>query len=170
MIRKVNETDDLNKISHIYEESWKSAYKGMLPQDYLDHIPEGHWVENLTAKERHSLVMIEDDQMIGTSSYAPSRLSRLEGFGEIISIYMLPDYIGKGYGKQLLHETIKCLKEEGYHDLYLWVLEENTHARKFYEHAGFIQSDDIIEDVIGGKVVHEVRYQYHIDGGNDVRL
>lgn len=170
MIKKVNKTDDLNKLSYIYEESWKSAYKGIIPQDYLDYIPKGKWVKNLSAKGRHSLVMIEDDQMIGTSSYAPSRLSRLQGFGEIISIYILPDYIGKGYGKQLLHETIMCLKEEGYHDLYLWVLEENHHARKFYEVAGFIQSDDVIEDIIGGKVLHEVRYQYHIDGGNDVKL
>lgn len=170
MIRKVNDTDDLNKLSYIYEVSWKSAYKGIIPQDYLDHLPKGKWVKNLSMEGRHSLVMIEDDQMIGTSSYGLSRISKLHEYGEIISIYMLPDYIGKGYDRQLLQETIICLKEEGYHDLYLWVLEENTHARKFYEDAGFMQSDDVIEDVIGGKVVHEVRYQYHIDGGNDVRL
>lgn len=93
--------------------------------------------------------MIEDNQMIATSSYGSSRLSRLHEYGEIISIYMLPDYMGKGYGKQLLHETIMCLKEEGYHDLYLWVLKENHHARKFYKNAGFIQSDDVLFNSFG---------------------
>lgn len=92
MMRKVNETDNLNKISQIYEESWKSAYKGIIPQDYLDHLPKGKWANNLSSEGRRSLVMIEDNQMIGTSSYGSSRLSRLHEYGEIISIYMLRLY------------------------------------------------------------------------------
>ena len=60
-------------------------------------------------------------------------------------------------GKQLLHETIICLKEEGYHDLYLWVLKENHHARKFYKNAGFIQSDDVLFNSFG-KISNRFKY------------
>jgi len=42
----------------------------------------------------------------------------------------------------------------------LWVLEENTHARRFYEKNGFSCTDDYREDVIGGKTLREVRYVY----------
>lgn len=43
VIRLINEQDDRFSISHVYEESWKSAYRGMLPQEYLDGIPKGRW-------------------------------------------------------------------------------------------------------------------------------
>ena len=38
-IRYINENDDRNKISSVYEQSWKTAYRGKVPDDYLDSIP-----------------------------------------------------------------------------------------------------------------------------------
>ena len=46
-IRLINKNDDKKAISRIYEESWKTAYNGIIPQDYLESIPEGRWVNNL---------------------------------------------------------------------------------------------------------------------------
>ena len=43
-IRYINSSDDKNKISKIYEESWRYAYNGIIPQDYLDAIQEGNGV------------------------------------------------------------------------------------------------------------------------------
>lgn len=42
-IRFIAPTDDRSEISRVYEESWKFAYKGIVPQSYLDSIPEGRW-------------------------------------------------------------------------------------------------------------------------------
>ena len=42
-IRPLRNTDDRFAVSRIYEESWKFAYKGMVPQAYLDSIPAGRW-------------------------------------------------------------------------------------------------------------------------------
>lgn len=42
-IRYMIPADDKMEISKIYEESWKYAYKGIIPQDYLDSIPKGRW-------------------------------------------------------------------------------------------------------------------------------
>ena len=44
-IRLMNDRDDRDAISQIYEESWKFAYKGLIPQDYLDGIPKGNWAK-----------------------------------------------------------------------------------------------------------------------------
>ena len=41
-IRYHSESDDRKEISRIYEESWKYAYRGIIPQEYLDAIPEGN--------------------------------------------------------------------------------------------------------------------------------
>ena len=40
-IRKLRPGDDLFAVSRVYEEGWRAAYRGLLPQDYLDSIPAG---------------------------------------------------------------------------------------------------------------------------------
>ena len=46
-IRYITPADSRQEISKVYEESWKFAYKGIIPQDYLEGIPEGQWVSAL---------------------------------------------------------------------------------------------------------------------------
>ena len=43
-------------ISRIYEESWKYAYKNIIPKDYLDFIEEGIWVSALDICEWQTFV------------------------------------------------------------------------------------------------------------------
>ena len=50
----------------------------------------------------------------------------------------------------------------GYEDVFLWVLEENERARRFYENFGFVPTDDFLDDNIGGRDLREVRYIYEI--------
>lgn len=162
-IRHIKQTDDRFAISRIYEESWKYAYKDIIPQNYLESIPAGCWVANLDKDGRNTLLLIENDIFIGTSSYGKSRFPDFDGFGEIVSIYLLPQYMGKGYGKVLLDDTVNKLAKLGYNDIFLWVLEENYRARKFYEKAGFIISNHYLDDNIGGKEIREIQYCYHVE-------
>ena len=161
-IRYIEPTDNKIAISRIYEESWKYAYNGIIPQDYLDSIPEGQWVSNLDNPGRKTLICIGDDSFIGTSSFGKSRFEKFSDWGEIISIYLLPDYLGKGYGKILLQAVISELEKMGYKNIFLWVLRENIRARCFYERFGFSRTDDYLDDNIGGKELQEIRYIYKI--------
>lgn len=162
-IRLLNERDDRAEISRIYEESWKFAYKGMIPQEYLDSIPQGRWVKTVDNPGWNTLVMLEGEQIIGTSSYCASRFDDWKDYGEIISIYLLPEYMGKGYGRSLLQAAVEKLAEMGCRDILLWVLEENQRARRFYEKAGFSASSAYLDDKIGGKPVREIQYIRHIE-------
>ena len=65
-IRYITASDDRLAISKVYEESWKYAYKGIIPQDYLDSIPEGWWASHIEQAGRKNLVMIQDGIIIGT--------------------------------------------------------------------------------------------------------
>lgn len=159
-VRYIIPADDRRMISKVYEESWKSAYKGIIPQEYLDSIPEGRWAPNLDKQGWGTLVCIDNGKIVGTSSFCKSRFEQLQGWGEIISIYLLPDYIGKGYGKILIDAVLSELKRQGYEDVFLWVLEENVRARNFYEKYGFLLTDDVSDANIGGKVLREMRYVY----------
>lgn len=159
-IRYINPADDRMEISHIYEESWKFAYKGIIPQDYLNSIPKGRWASSLDNQDRKTLICVDNCRIIGTSSFCKSRFEQFQDWGEVISIYLLPDHIGKGYGKILMEAVLSELKMQGYKNVFLWVLEENIRARHFYEQFGFLLSDDYLDDNIGGKKLREVRYVY----------
>ncbi len=93
-VRCIIPADDKMMISKVYEESWKNAYKGIIPQEYLDSIPEGRWAPNLDKQGWGTLVCIDNGKIIGTSSFCKSRFEQFQGWGEIISIYLLPDCIG----------------------------------------------------------------------------
>lgn len=157
-IRHIKQDDDRFAISRIYEESWKFAYKDIIPQSYLDSIPPGCWAANLDKEGMNTLVLIEDGIFIGTSSYCKSRFSDFSNFGEIVSIYLLPQYISKGYGKMLLSAAVRELAHLGFNDIFLWVLEDNLRARKFYEKEGFEFSGNYLDNNIGGKEVRELQY------------
>lgn len=159
-IRHIQRNDDILAISRIYEESWKFAYKDIIPKTYLESIPAGRWAPNIEKEGMNTLVLIEDGMFIGTSGYCKSRFSDFSDLGEIVSIYLLPQYIGKGYGKLLLNAVKEELGQLGFNEIFLWVLEDNIRARKFYEKAGFTTSGNYLNDNIGGKDLRELQYKY----------
>lgn len=162
-IRYINQSDNLLEISNIYESSWKYAYKDIIPQDYLDSIPTGRWANSINRIGMNNLVVIENGNIIGTASFCKSRWEQYSNYGEIVSIYFLPAYMGKGYGQHLMKKCIEELNVLGYDNILLWVLEDNQRARRFYEKNGFTCSDIILNDNIGGKELREIMYSYCCD-------
>ena len=104
------------------------------------------------------MLFIEDGKFIGTSSFCKSRFDKWPDSGEIVSIYFLPEYFGKGYGKRLIEAVIDELRKDGYKEIFLWVLEDNKRARKFYEKCGFEKTEDYLDDIIDGKAIRDIRY------------
>ena len=160
-IRTLKETDDRLEISRIYEESWKFAYKGIVPQAYLDGIPAGLWAQALDGRD--SLVLTENGKPIGTACVCPSRWPEYPDFGEVVSLYLLPEHMGRGYGGPLLEAAVKMLAQQGFRDVLLWVLEENLRARRFYEKHGLRPAGNVMENEIGGKLLREVLYRRPIE-------
>ena len=120
-IRYITKDDNPLEISKIYESSWKYAYKNIIPQNYLNSIPTGQWANSINKIGMNNLVLIEHGSLIGTASFCKSRWEKYSEYGEIVSIYFLPDYIGKGYGRLLLNKCIKELKQCGFSKVLLWV-------------------------------------------------
>jgi len=159
-IRKVTATDDFDAISRIYALSWKTAYKDIVPQQYLDELSENRWSDILRNSPNDAFVIMENGVYIGTSSICAARDEKMNGWGEIISIYLLPEYFGKGYGKPLFDNSVNALLNMGFDKIYVWVFEQNMRARRFYEKNGFTLFDKKTINV-GGADLPEVRYIYH---------
>ncbi|MDR1132204.1 MAG: GNAT family N-acetyltransferase, partial [Oscillospiraceae bacterium] len=85
----------------------------------------------------------------------------LRGYGELVSLYLLPEYFGRGYGTKLLNAALAGLSDLGYKDIFLWVLEENLRAVHFYEKYGFRKSGAYLDDTVGGRILRERQYIYY---------
>ena len=162
-IRKVTPEDDFDAIGDIYAESWRTAYRGMVQQDYLDALTGAHWAEALRKNGRDAFVSVQDGKYIGTASVTPARDAGMDGWGELISIYLLPEYFGCGVAAPLLDYALGALRETGFADVYLWVLEGNLRARGFYEKHGFALTGDTERLEIAGDFLTAVRYIRHLE-------
>lgn len=159
-IRRFSKEDAIDEVSRVYAQSWKATYIGIVPQAYLDGIPENRWSKFLVNERSNLWIAREENQIIGASTYARSRDQQYSDWGEIISLYLIPSYLHQGIGTKLLQASMNELFPMGFHRLFLWVLEENHSARRFYEKNGFRFNGDVIQSIIGGKPLKEIRYIY----------
>lgn len=167
VIRKAT-IDDVKHISYIHALSWKSAYKGIIPQTYLDELKEDFWVPAFETWVNDNILTVqiisENGSLVGCVAYGRARDESLINWGEIVSIYLLPEYFGKGYGNKLLECALSDLKKSSYQNIYLWVLKQNQRARRFYEKNKWRCNDgDECICEIAGKELTEIRYIYSFD-------
>ena len=150
------------EVSYIYAASWKTAYRGIVPQSYLDGLSQEQWVPFLSDPQRAAFAMDIDGVLAATVSVSPAREKEMEGWGEIISIYVLPKYFRKGCGRELFSYGVTLLQTMGFTNIYLWVLEDNKGAREFYHKNGFYPNGDKQTICIEGKPLTELRYIHTI--------
>ncbi len=163
MIRfRLADSADATLISHIHATSWRKAYKGLVPQHFLDRLPNEYWVPSVRSwldSERFSCLIIYEDKMpLGVCIFGRSRDERHADWGEIVSLYMLPEAFCRGLGGMLLEEALRCMQGEGYTRFCLWTLENNMPADRFYRKHGFHPTTDSEEFPLGGAMMRERRY------------
>lgn len=147
-----------SEASHIYAKSWKEAYQGIVPQKYLDALSAEHWTPFLENSPFYNFLLQDNGTFVATSSIAKARDNKYRGYGEIVSIYVLPEHFNKGYGTHLFTRMIEELKSMGLNKVCLWVLEENLNARRFYKKMGFVPNGDKKEIKICDKQLTEICY------------
>lgn len=157
IIRKAK-INDKEAIAGIYVNSWKFAYKGIVPQEYLDDLSVERYLQRLVDKTQlDEYLLVFRGQVIGLTKIIDCRDSDKQACAEIQTIYLLPSFIGKGYGNIILRWLLKYTQSAGYKNIIVWVLTENVRARKAYERVGF-QKDKVKLVTIGGAELRETRY------------
>ena len=156
------DAQDAGLISHIFATSWRKAYRGLIAQHYLDRLPDEYWVPSVRAwlmdGRFSALLVYRDDQPVGCCIYGRGRDEHYGDWGEIVSLYVLPDAARQGYGGALLKEAIDDMRQEGYTQFYLWAIRGNVSADSFYRKHGFTPTGDTTDFQIGSTPVTDVRY------------
>ena len=71
-------------------------------------------------------------------------------------LYIEPFFQKQGVGKALLMNFIDVAIHDGISTVILWVMEENIKARNFYEHFGFICTNE--KKIIAGTDKYLIKY------------
>ena len=132
--------DDAAAIERIRVETWRSTYRGLLPNDLIDGLRENadRRRERLAAMPAAEFCFVAEDEgsVVGYAMGGPERAGDLEYRSEVYAIYVLPEHQRKGLGRELIRESAGVLADAGFASLLIWVLRENLKGRRFYERLG----------------------------------
>lgn len=156
--------DDVEAIARVHVQTWQVAYRGQLPDAWLDGLSETRradlWRSTLQEADHGVLVALAADTVIGFCDPIRSRDDdATPDTGEIAAIYVDPAHWGRGAGHALLNAGVERARRAGHHTLTLWVLATNARARRFYERAGFCADGGEKREGRGAYVLHELRYR-----------
>jgi GNAT superfamily N-acetyltransferase len=166
LVRRASE-HDAKRIAEIHVETWRVAYRGLIPDDYLAGLDVHRraivWHSIIGAPDETVLVAVWAERIVGFCSYLRSRDSAAPPeIGEIAAIYVEPASWGKGIGRGLMEAAIDHAGNHGFATVTLWVLSTNERARRFYERAGFTPDGAEQEDKRLGFGIHEIRYRRNL--------
>lgn len=148
---------DKEEIADVYISSWKSAYKNILPNDYLNSLKKEDFDKEIDTVK--NLVIEDNGKIIGIINFDKARDSDDKYTGEIVAVYILEEYRRLGLGEILFESASLSLIKMGMNKVYLWVLKENKSARKFYEKMNMQISNETKSIEIQNKSFPLVKYE-----------
>lgn len=130
---------DAARLVEVFEESWRHAYRGIIPHLHLESMiarrQREWWLNALRAGETLLVLELPDKKLAG---YASCGMARARGVhqGEIYELYVTPTCQGLGFGELLFEACRAGLDRRRYDGLVVWALSENAPAIDFYWRRG----------------------------------
>jgi ribosomal protein S18 acetylase RimI-like enzyme len=160
LVRRAD-VDDAAALASFHVESWKTTYRGLMPDDFLDSLNQGRygerWLRSLRDETTRVYVAEDQQEVVAYASCGPERAGENGYAGELYAIYVVEKAQRQGHGKALVRAATAGLRELGFSDMIVWVLRDNARARAFYEHLGgaYVRTQPI---TIGSVLLQEVAY------------
>jgi len=134
--------DDALAVARVHVRAWQVAYRGLMPDDYLQGLrPEERAQRyNFTGRDPaqpRTVLAVEADTILGFATTAPARDPDVAGQGELCALYVEPDSWGRGVGRALAAAARGDLYGLGFRQAVLWVVAGNARAEQFYRADGW---------------------------------
>lgn len=132
--------DDAALIAQVRIDSWRAAYRGMIPDAYLDGMKVEDstrmWTRVLGAASDAACTFVAEveGELVGFAAGITLAERKLDFDAELTALYVLPSAQRAGIGRRLLTEVAATLGAAGAPNLLVWVLAQNGKARDFYVH------------------------------------
>ena len=153
IIKTMETPEEIEGKSLVHWQTWREAYDDLLPEEFQETMTLDRCRFLSQKYPENTLIAMDGKKVVGFISYGNFRDEAIQ-VGEIIALYVLKDYYGKGVSEQLMHAAFVALDQ--FSEIYLWVLKDNKRAIAFYQKMGF--SFDGQEKILKlGKPVKELR-------------
>lgn len=168
-IRQARE-GDARAIAYVHTESWKTTYRGIISDEFLDHlttearIPQ--WEQMIRSDEKEQILLVAeqaDGEIVGFACGGREREGKLPYDGEIYAIYLLQASQGQRIGTMLASQVVQHLHKLKLRSLLIWALEKNSACRFYEQMGGTVVHSQTLS--MGGKDQLEVAY-----GWEDLQL
>lgn len=153
---------DAVAIAALHAASWRAAYRGLLSDHYLDAEIEGEraalWSARLNSSvENQYVILAEQGGRLG--GFACAYLGNDLQWGALLdNLHVSPALQRRGLGRRLMRSVASRCAAAGEARLYLWVLQANAAAHRFYECLGARrEGEDLWIPPAGGALP---RYRY----------
>ncbi len=164
MLLRPAEPADALAVARVHVRAWQQAYRGLLPDDYLDQLrPEERAQKydfaNPNLRAPQTIVAVDRNIIQGFATTAPSREPDLPHHGELTALYVDPDSWGQGIGVALVSLARARLCSLGFRKAYLWVVVGNLRAERFYQTDLWSPDGLRRTDIVWNIPVDVLRYQ-----------
>lgn len=157
-------------IAAVERRAWRSRYRGVVSDAFLDGLDLGHrgryWTGRASVSpspRHHLLVAGRPGEVHAAVDTGPTRDDDADPTttptGEVRSLHVDPSVEGAGLGSTLLAAAESALVAAGFTEATLWVVEGNARARRLCERWGWETDGAARVDVAGTEHLHEVRYR-----------
>ncbi|MBQ4522125.1 MAG: GNAT family N-acetyltransferase [Lachnospiraceae bacterium] len=138
MLRKAT-MQDVPRIAEIIVFGKRVAYRPIFNNDVVSF--NELQVINLIEEYRNNPILV-DNMLVYDDGIIKGVINRTfkDDAVEIREFYVEPFFKGNGIGKKLIQQVILEARTSKRNKIFLWVIEDNLSARKFYENNGFIAS------------------------------
>ncbi len=162
--------DDAPSLAAVEVAAWRAAYRGLMPDAYLDGLSEAEkaaaWRQNLlkhgpTGRKR--VLLAETDAGVIGFVRVGAALEEADEVGLVYLLYVLRMYWSQGVGKALMGAAMAELRDLGVREAVLWVLAENRRARGFYEGLGWRPDGRTDTHDYGGASLEAWRYRVTVE-------
>ncbi len=142
MIIRKAKISDIPKIAKVHVDTWKTAYKGIISDEYLQNLSY-KWSENafltIIKKQNHEITCFiaegESGKIVGFAIGGIERSNNPKFKGELWGIYVATEHQRKSIGKSLVFAVVEKLLNLNINSMLVWVLKDNPY-RAFYESLG----------------------------------
>lgn len=155
-------SEDTEKLARVHLLTVISAYADILPSTAPTPSFEAVAAEwQSTFDDPTCQAFLAEDSGIPVGTVAIRADPHFAGCGQLRRLHVLPEHWNVGIGSALHLAALEAIRDGGYGQAGLWVLQANERARNFYERRGWTLVPDVVLRWSGLDVV-EVRYSLTI--------
>jgi GNAT superfamily N-acetyltransferase len=154
--------NDAGAVARVHVRAWQVAYRGLLPDAYLDGLRPEERAARYTFNGQDpnrptTIVAAREGVILGFATVGRARDKTRAG-GELMALNVDPPCWNRGVGRALIAAAREHLVQSSHREAELWVLDGNERAYRFYAADGWSPDGGKRTETVWGVRLTDLRY------------